>query len=259
MNSMDAGRLLGKALGQIDELYFVDSLMRRIVAGEASEVPAGCNMVVRGWALNPEPPRPADRLCFTIGQQQTFDLAYGLERNDVARAMNDPSCAAAGFRQMEPLDGLSQGTHKLRIMAIDQANSGYYELNDERTIDIVESRRLFSGTSPVAGRMQFGIERLETTGPVAVVSGWVIDRDLRSGVGDVFGVVDDDQYVMAVSGMPRPEIAASLGMPGARACGFVLRIPTRTLSAGVHDLSLVAVAREGSGYEVFPIGQIDLR
>ncbi len=188
--------------------------------------------------------------------------------------MNDPSCAAAGFKQMLSLDQLPPGAHTLRIAAIDGKNSGYYEVDDERAIVIVESRRLFSGTSAVEGRMQFGVERLETTsgrrdpdgktlhaqiGDIVVASGWVIDRDLRLAVGDVFGVVDSDEYVMAVSGMPRPEIAASLGMPGARACGFVLRIPTRTLSAGVHDLSLVAVARGGSDYEVIPVGVLDLR
>ena len=175
---------------------------------------------------------------------------------------------------MLSLTGAPPGTHTLRIAAIDEKNSGYYELDGERTIVIVESRRLFSGTSEVEGRMRFAIERLETTsgqrdpdektlrariGDIVVASGWVIDMEQRLAAGDVFGVVGSDEYVMAVSGMPRPEIAASLGVPEARACGFVLRIPTRTLSAGVHDLSLVAVARGGSDYEVIPVGVLDLR
>ncbi len=188
--------------------------------------------------------------------------------------MNDPSCTAAGFKQVLPLHGFALGIHRLRIMAIDEAHSGYYELNDGRTITIVESRRLFSGKSAVAGRMQFGIERVGTppgrhdldgqmlhasVGDIIVVSGWVIDTDQRSAVGDVFGVVDDDQYVLAVSGMPRSEIAASLGIPAARACGFVLRIQTSAMGAGIHDLSLAAVAREGFDYEVLPLGRISLR
>lgn len=274
MNIADNGGLLGTALGQIDELYFVDTLMRRIAVGEAREVPAGCSMVVRGWALNPEPPRPADALCYTLGHEQMSNLSYGLERIDVARAMNDPSCAAAGFKQMIPLYGLAPGTHTLHVRAIDEKSSGYYELDDQRTVVVVESRRLFSGTSAVVGRMQFGVERLETTsgrrdpdgktlyariGDIVVASGWVIDVEQRVAAGDVFGVVDSDEYVLGVSGMPRPEIAASSGIPGARACGFVLRIQTRTLSAGVHDLSLVAVARGSSDYEVIPLGFLDLR
>ena len=258
MNITDSRALLGKALGQIDELYFVDTMMRRIAVGESDEVPVGCSVVVRGWTLNPEPPRLADRLCFSMGQQ-TSDLWYGLERTDVGRAMNDPACAAAGFKQVLSLNGLQPGRHSLRITAIDEGHSGYYELDDERTIIVVESRRLFSGTSAVVGRMQFGIDRLERIGDIVVASGWVIDKEQGSTVSDVFGVVDDDQYTLAVSGMPRPEIAASLGLPAARACGFVLRIPTRGLSAGGHDLSLIAVARGGSDYEVIPLGSLDLR
>lgn len=262
MNVTDTGRLLGKALGQIDELYFVDALMRKTAVGESAEVPAGCGMVVRGWALNPEPPRPAERLYSALGEQQPSDLSYGLERDDVARAMNDPACAAAGFKQMLSLSGLALGKHSLRIMAIDAANSGYYELDDERTLVVVESRRLFTGTSPVEGRMQYAIERLETAsriGDIVVASGWVIDRELRTTVGDVFGVVDDDQYTLAVSGIPRPEIAASLGLPAERSCGFTLRIPTRALGTGAHELSLIAVARGGSDYERIPVGFLDLR
>jgi len=232
-------------------------------------------MVVRGWALNPEPLRAADRLCFTLGRpERAVDLSYGQERNDVARAMNDPSCAAAGFKQIVPLDGLALGTHTLRIMAIDEKRCGYYELDDERTLVIVESRRLFSGTSPVVGRMQFGIERLETTsgrrdldgktlrariGDIVIASGWAIDMDRRCAAGDVFGVVDGDRYVLAVNGMPRAEVAAGFGAPSARACGFALRIRTSTLSAGLHDLSLAAVAREGNDYEVIPLACLDLR
>ncbi len=245
-------------MGQIDELYFVDTMMRRIAVGVSDEVPDGCSVVVRGWTLNPEPPRLADRLCFSIGQQ-TSDLSYGLERTDVGRAMNDPACAAAGFKQVLSLNGLQLGRHSLRITAIDEGHSGFYELDDERSIIIVESRRLFSGTSAVVGRMQFGIERLERIGEIVVVSGWMIDSEKRSAVGDVFGVVGDDHYTLAVSGMPRPEIAASLGLPAARTCGFMLRVPTRALSAGSHDLSLIAVARGGSDYEVIPLGFLDLR
>ena len=259
-------------MGQVDEVYFADALMRRIAVGESREVPAGCSIVVRGWALNPEPPRPADRLCFTIGPQETSDLSYGLDRNDVAEAMSDPSCAASGFKRALSLNGLPLGTHSLRILAIDRERSGYYALDDEPTFVIVESRRLFSGTSAVAGRMQFGIDRLETTsgrrdfdgntlhariGDTVVASGWVIDRDQRSTVGDVFGLADD-RYTLAVSGMPRPDISTSLGLPSALACGFVLRIQTCALSAGMHDLSLVAVARKDSDYEVIPVGRISL-
>ena len=272
MNTTDTSRLLGTALGQIDEVYFVDTLMRRIAVGENREVPAGCSMVVRGWALNPEPPRPASRLCFTIGERQTSDLSYGVERDDVAAAMGDPSCAAAGFKEVLSLDGLPLGTHSLRITAIDDANTGYYALDDEPTFVVGESRRIFSGTSAVVGRMQSGIDRLETTsgrrdldgdtlrariGDTIVVSGWVTDRDQRCAVGRVFGLVDD-HYTLAVSGMPRAEVATSLGLPSAHACGFVLRIQTRTLSTGIHDFSLVAVAREGSDYEAIPLGRISL-
>ena len=110
---------------------------------------------------------------------------------------------------MLSLNGLQLGRHSLRITAIDEGHSGFYELDDERSIIIVESRRLFSGTSAVVGRMRFGIERLERIGEIVVVSGWMIDSEKRSAVGDVFGVVGDDHYTLAVSGMPRPEIAAS--------------------------------------------------
>ena len=211
MNIADNGGLLGKALGQIDELYFVDTLMRRIARRRSKRSTGRLQSGCARLGAQSGAAQTGRRSLLYLRPRADANLSVW-SRADRRSSRHERPFLRSGRIQTDAsaLRFSRQERTRCTSAAIDEKNSGYYELDDQRTVVVVESRRLFSGTSAVEGRMQFGVERLETTsgrrdpdgktlyariGDIVVASGWVIDMEQRLAAGDVFGVVDSDEYV----------------------------------------------------------------
>lgn len=80
--------------------------------------------------------------------------------------------------------------------------------------------------------------------PALVVSGWACSRD---GIAAVEVHVPPGRVVSAVTGLPRPDVAAALpDVPGSGSSGFSARVNVANLAPGGHDLQVVIRDAAGS-------------
>jgi hypothetical protein len=77
------------------------------------------------------------------------------------------------------------------------------------------------------------------------VTGWVLDPRTLAPIDHLLVRIDGGTPISSLNvHMDRPDVADALGIPGATASGFDVRIPTKSLRAGDHTLSFAAVAKD---------------
>jgi len=258
--------------GNVDEVRFYDTLLRDVDRDGKRRIPAGCSIFVRGWAFNPLPARPAEGVLGVLDDGTTFAIAYGRSRPDIALTFGVPEVDPCGFQAMYPLAGLGRGRHVLKIVTLDEAH-GYYELPGLEPFEIVPSRELFHGVERCAGeRMKISIDAFTALrsgaipiggalfverGDVVYLRGWAIDLEARAALHGAYAIVDDDEYVLGVHGLPREDVARTMRLPDAVRCGFTLRFSTRGLRPGPHALRVAALAPDET-YGIVDVGTLEV-
>ena len=258
--------------GHFDEVRFLDTLVRDADGERKRRIPRGCSLFVRGWAYNPSPPRPATAVLAWIDESFAIDVAYGRSRPDIALNFGVPELGTCGFQAMYPLGDLALGAHGVTLATLD-GDGGYYVLPQAERFEIVPSRELFPGVArSEEGRMNVSVDGfsamrsgaipsggtlLVERGDIVYVRGWAIDTAGATGPHGVFAIVDDDEYVMGVHGLPREDVARTVRLPGVVRCGFTLRIPTRGLRSGPHRLQIAALAPDET-YGLAAVGTIEV-
>jgi hypothetical protein len=258
--------------GNVDEVYFYDTLLRDVDRDGKRRIPAGCSIFVRGWAFNPKAARPAHAVLGSFDDGTTFAIAYGRSRPDIALTFGVPEVEPCGFQGMYPLAGLSRGHHVLKIVTLDEAN-GYHELPGLVPFEIVPSRELFRGvercgeermkisidsfTALRSGAIPIGGALLVKDGDVVYLRGWAIDLERRAALHGAYAIVDDEEYVLGVHGLPREDIARTLRLPDAVRCGFTLRFSTRGLRPGPHALRVAALTPDDT-YGIVDVGTLEV-
>jgi hypothetical protein len=261
------------ALGAVDDWRFVDTLVRDVDPGKTYRIPKGSSLFVRGWALLPEPPRPAASVVISVGRELRFEASYGKLRPDIAAFYGGSHVGECGFTTVSKLAGVRVGKHDLVIDAVD-ADGGAHELV-RRSFEVLPSREMLAGKSRATrGRMHVSIDGVATlrdpaafdgtvvrasVGDVVYIRGWAVDMDAAIGLSGVFGVFDDEEFVLGVHGLPREDAAAAISLPRARRCGFTLRMPTRNMPPGPHTIDLAIVAADGKSYHTHRVGTLELR
>ena len=257
--------------GNVDELHFFDTLVRDVDGFGQRKIPAGCTLFVRGWAYAPAPPRVAAGVLAVLDESAPIDAAYGRSRPDIALSFGRPELEPCGFQAIYPLAGLRPGPHTMRIVIRDESD-GFYELPKVEAFEIVPSRALFRGIARTDDRMRIEIDGFTTLrsgaipsggtllverGDIVYLRGWAIDRENATALRGVFGIVDDDEYVMGVHGLPREDVARTVRLPDVVRCGFSLRISTRGLQPGAHALRVAALAPDET-YAVSTVGTLEI-
>lgn len=105
---------------------------------------------------------------------------------------------------------------------------------------------VIDGVSSGSGEKPFDARAIVVRrGMTVEVRGWAIDPVApRSAAG--FAVrVDDGAWQAATYHLARPDVANALGLANAADSGFLVRVPTRSLRAGLHVLTLATVAANG--------------
>jgi hypothetical protein len=261
----------GRALGQLDDWNFVDTLVRNIDPDASSNIPKGSSLFLRGWSLLPDPPRLCRTVVGSIGRL-VFETMYGRSRPDIASYYGGPELASCGFSTVQKLAGLAVGSHELTVAAID-FDGGYHDLQ-RLNFQIVPSRELIKGkTRATDGRVHVSIDEVSTVrdprafdgktvrakiGDVVYIRGWAIDVEAKAGLSGVMGVFDDDEFVLGVHGLPRDDAASALSIPRARRCGFTVRMPTQGMKAGGHAVDVAVVAADGASYVTHRVAKLDL-
>ncbi len=257
-------------IGNIDAWHFVDTIVRDPESETTLAVPQGSNLCVRGWALLPDPPRVARAVRVVVSPDLWFDADYGETRTEVARAYGD-AVAESGFTAICKLSDVGTGPQEFVVVAFDEGNVGY-EVG-RRSFTVVPSRKLLVGQRAAAGRMHVCIDdvatlhdpaafdgrRLSATvGEAIYVRGWAVDLDARRALGSVVGVFDGTACVLGVYGLPRDDVVAATAMPGARKCGFTLRLPTKGLLPGTHTLDVACVGADGTSHVIQRVAELEL-
>ncbi|MBD5655716.1 MAG: hypothetical protein IAI50_11145 [Candidatus Eremiobacteraeota bacterium] len=247
--------------GTVDDVRFLNTLVRDADSTGNRRIPAGCNFLVRGWAYNPSPARLASAVLARIDDDLSIAVGYGRARPDIALHFSAPELEPCGFQAFYPLSDLELGPHSIKILTLDEAG-GYYELPRAETFEIVPSRQIFPGiarapqermnisidgfTALRSGAIPSGGTLLIERGDIVYLRGWAIDMENATSLGGVFAIVDDDNYVMGVHGLPREDVARSVRLPDVVRCGFSIRVATKSLRRGRHTIRVAALVADDS-------------
>jgi hypothetical protein len=257
-------------LGNIDAWHFVDTIVRDPESATMLAVPQGSNLCVRGWALLPDPPRVARAVSVVVSPDFWFEAEYGEPRAEVARGYGD-AAAGSGFTAICKLSDVDAGPKEFVVVAFDEGNVAYEVAR--RSFVVVPSRELLVGQRAAAGRMHVCIDDVATlhdpaafdgrslratAGDAIYVRGWAVDLEARRALGSVVGIFDGTECVLGVYGLPRDDVVAATAMPGARKCGFTLRLPTKGLLPGTHSLDVACIGADGTSYVIHRVAELEL-
>jgi hypothetical protein len=262
----------GTALGKLDEWRFVDTLLRDADPERSLRIPRGSSLYVRGWALLPDPPRPARGVIIVVNDDVWFETAYRRPRRDIAAAIGGPGTGECGYASIGKFAGLSVGWHHFVVVVLGE-NDTYYDLA-RQNFEVIPSReQLAHLTRAEEGRMQIQIDDVATLrdpnafardtlsakiGDVICVRGWAVDLEAQTGPAGIFGVFDGEECVMGVHGLPRDDVAEAFAAPRANKSGFTLRMPTQMIAPGVHSLDVALVASDGRSYVTHHVAEFQL-
>lgn len=250
----------GPGIGAVDEWRFIDTLARDVDPDGTGKIPKGSTLYVRGWGLLPEPARLAKAIVVSVGPDFAFDAVYGKLRIDIEHLFETKAVGPCGFVAIQRLAGIDLGPREFVVAALDE-NAGYFELARQR-FEVISSRGLLEGKTPApGGRMHVAIDDVAAVrgtgsydgktlharvGDVVYVRGWAVDMAEQTGLRGAIGIIDDDEFVVGVHGLPRLDAANAISMPKARRCGFTLRMPTRKMKPGSHTLDVAVLAADGT-------------
>ncbi len=265
---------VGVATGSIDDLRFIDTLVRNADPEGKRAVPIGTRIVLRGWMFAPNPPRTLPKVSAALGGR-AFQLLAQRPRPDIAAHFGAPQLVDAGFHGIIALDGVPTGPHVLTVYG--QTEDGArHALETSIAFEVLPSRFSFPGRLPANdGEIIVRIDSIESfsgkkkltdgslavdAGDIVVVRGWAIDTTTKLAPSGVFAAIDGREYVMGVHGLPRDDVAQVFDeYPGARRSGFTVRIPTRSLVGSDHQLAVFAVAGDGETYAGIDCGKLVVR
>jgi hypothetical protein len=259
-------------LGELDEWRFVDTLLRNVDPEQTLKIPSGSSLFVRGWTLLDNPPRAARGVLVTFTEKVWFEAAYGKPRQDIATAYGEAGVGNSGYAGIGKLLGLPLGTHEFVVAVLGDGN-GYFELARQRFELIPSKEQIARLTRAAEGRVKVSLDDIATLrdpaafdgktlrakiGDVLYLRGWALDLETQTGLTGVFGVIDDEEYVVGVHGLPRDDVAAAFSTPRAHKSGFTLRIPTQALKPGAHKLGVAVVAADRHSYATHPVANLEL-
>jgi hypothetical protein len=262
------------ALGSLDEIHFLDAMLRDADPASLRSVPSGTQIALSGWIALSEPLRPPAHV-FAELDSVRFGLLAGFERIDVAHMLESPALKSVGFRGLVSLAGVPGGSYALRVVAVDE-HGNRQALAGEIALDVRPSAESFPGTTllePDSMRIVVDCVAPETSaeaepaktslacdrGDALLVRGWAVDLAAGAPLSGIYALVDGTQYVMGVHGYSRPDVASAVGMPGCRRSGYRIRIGTSHLGIGEHSLALCAIGAEAGTYGAIDVGEIAIR
>lgn len=247
----------GASVGAIDETRSIDAAGYTLLP--PSRIPAGCNLYVRGWAIDSSEHSLAGAVEMIIDSEYVCESVYGLDRPDIAAFFENAELVPSGFKSLCLLGGLSLGQHLLQVRVFDRKLRMSQELGDSLHFEIVESGlQLPSRERLPDGSILIAVDPLQTQGQnMLIVGGWAFDCNSGACCEAVYAVVDDTQFVRAVYGFPRADVAQHLGTPTAFLAGFRVHLSTRHLAPGAHHVRVLAAGSTGfceGPAQVFQVG-----
>jgi hypothetical protein len=204
----------------------------------AAGVAQADNLLVTGWAADPQDGAPVTRVQILIDGTPVGNATLGIARPDIEAAFNNPAYLNSGWTFTVAASGLSLGTHTVSTVAYDS-------LSLSTTIGTANFTVATTSQGPPVGRL--GSATDARTGATAVaqadnllVTGWAADPQDGAPVTRVQILIDGTPVGNATLGLARPDIAATFNNPAYLNSGWTFTVAASGLSLGTHSVSAVA-------------------
>ncbi len=111
----------------VEPRFYVDQVgaASSPVPGTEISIPAAGPLLVSGWAAD-----LGGELVSGVEiavDRKPYVATYGLDRQDVAAALKNPSCNKSGFQFSIPASQLSKGSHAIAVRIVNKERSAYFE------------------------------------------------------------------------------------------------------------------------------------
>ena len=127
---------VGTTLGNIDEITVLgqdappeDALVLRARRGSM--------LAVRGWAIDERESKLAVAVKLVIDSKDCYPTVYGMERADVADALERPDFDKSGFVAILKTSNLSVGTHRISMRVAGESGA-VYDVDSAYSIEVEE-------------------------------------------------------------------------------------------------------------------------
>jgi hypothetical protein len=224
-------------------------------------VSRGARLYVRGWTCAKAPVAAFDEVYAVVDGEHVFRASYGSPRPDIAEFLEaPPGVDALGFEVSIATGELAAGKHDVEVVGVSagagvvdrtpialriivgEALPAHIPLRETTLASIDDVVRIEQSVATGAGAPL----RL-VRGDRLFVRGWAIDESSKSLAAGVVLAIDGTREVIALYGLPRPDVAATLGNDDLTRCGFTAEIASDDLSAGIHTVVCRVLARDGRG------------
>ncbi len=221
-------------------------------------VPRGAKIALRGWFFDPSfTPGDVDAYALIDGIR-AYRAEYGSPRGDVVAKTGRED---VGFTAEVPTAGLTFGMHTAELVARRRSDGSVVRTNATIQVNVGDTLPLRVALNETTAAFIDDIVRVQPNGPqrdfgaplrIGVddelfVRGWAVDEHGRGAAAGVVLVIDGKHEVMALYGIPRPDVAAARNDDGFLRTGFTAKIAAAGLDPGMHAVACYVVARDGSG------------
>jgi hypothetical protein len=196
------------------------------------------NLVVGGWAVDPQDAAPVSRVQILIDGNDVGNATMGLPRSDVAARYNNPWYLNSGWTLTHPASGLSLGMHSVQAVAYDT-------LGLSTGFGAVWFKVDTTSVGPPWGAISVAMDARTHSTIVAqadnvFVGGWAVDPQDGAPVSRVQILIDGKDVGNATLNLYRPDVATAYNNPAYRNSGWSLTYPASGLSKGTHTVQAVA-------------------
>jgi hypothetical protein len=239
--------------GSIDEVEPIE--LEGTTSWNVYGIPAGSLVAVRGWGASLEHPDDVETVVLRVDDGRPVLARYGLERPDVAQALESEAFRFAGFRAVFSTLRLAPGAHVVRAYLRDRAgrlkmfaepyafsisnNLGAVALGEQTPDEVVIhiDRLAIDGVAAISPLM---------VGELSIVSieGWAIDDSATKPARAVFAIFDGIP-VRGTYGLSRPDVAESREDPQLEFCGFQIHVPADMIPSGQVRIAVRALSEDG--------------
>ncbi|UWZ86376.1 FG-GAP-like repeat-containing protein [Occallatibacter riparius] len=203
----------------------------------SSTVGQADNLVVGGWALDPQDGAPVSRVQILIDGSDAGNATLSLARPDVAAAYNNPAYLNSGWTFTYPALGLSLGKHTVSAVGYDSLNLSGMFSTATFTVATTSVGPPWGAISQVMDARTHS--RTVSQADNLVVGGWALDPQDGAPVSRVQILIDGNNAGDATLSLYRPDVAAAYNNAAYKYSGWSLTYAASGLSLGTHTVSAV--------------------
>jgi hypothetical protein len=218
-------------------------------ASNKSTLSQADSLLVTGWVADQTDGAPLSNVKVYVDGIAIGTPTLGLVRPDVATYLKNPAYLNSGYQIAYPARNLSAGSHAVTVVAIN--SGGESKTLGPLTVTVAAISPPFGGLDSAVG--SFSTTNTLYPGDLLQVTGWVADQTDGAPLGNVKVYVDGVSIGTPTLGLARPDVATYLKNPAYTNSGYRMLYAARSLTAGTHAVTVVAVDSGGESTTLGPL------